>query len=64
MFDFDLKSKQHHKSDGHGAPVCGVVLLGLVMLWDDENVVTCPACLKKLREDRLAAKRAKEDAEK
>jgi hypothetical protein len=61
MFDFELKSKEHHKSDGQGQPICGAKVLGLVMLWDDEMLITCQGCLDKLRDDRIAARKAKED---
>lgn len=50
-------------TNGHGGTLCDAPLMGLMMTWDDHELVTCPACLKALRERRMEARKTKEDAE-
>lgn len=52
MFDFEMKSKEHHYRGDDGLPLCGAPLQGLVTLWEDESMVTCEKCLEKLDEQR------------
>lgn len=53
MFDFELKSQEHHMKGPTGGPLCGAPLQGFVSMWEDETMVTCKRCLEKLKDDRL-----------
>lgn len=51
-FDFNIRSKEHHKRTPDGGALCGVPIRGIMALWEDESMVNCPKCLEVLDNER------------